>query len=83
MYSLRDFIKIYKKKWNEKTLAINIIDMLKEFNKLKFKKIDIRCKDIFVQQDGSLKIIDPKKCFSKERNLKIYLHNNRIISLLK
>lgn len=59
--------KYIKKNGLKKTLAIEIIDMLKEFDKLKFKKIDIRCRDIFVQQDGSLKIIDPQKCFSKER----------------
>lgn len=57
-----------KKNGMKKALAINIIDMLKEFNRLKFKKIDIRCRDLFVQEDGNLRIIDPKKCFSKKRS---------------
>lgn len=62
-----------KREGLNKVLATKIIDMLKEFKKLEFKKIDIRCKDIFVQEDGRLKIIDPKKCFSKERNFPKHL----------
>jgi len=59
--------KYIKKHGMEKKLALKIIDMLKEFYKLDFKKIDIRCRDIFVQKDGTLKIIDPQKFFSKKR----------------
>lgn len=65
--------KYIKRNGMNKKLAIKIIELLKEFNKLKFKKIDIRCKDIMVQKDGSLKIIDPKKCFSKERKFPRHL----------
>jgi len=65
--------KYIKKNGMEKKLALNIIDMLKEFHVLKFKKIDIRCRDVFVQEDGNLKIIDPNKCFSKERNFPRHL----------
>ena len=54
-------------------LAHNIIELLKEFSKLKFKKIDIRCRDIFVQFDGSLKVIDPKKFYSKKRTFPKHL----------
>ena len=54
-------------------LAHNIIEMLKEFNRLKFKKIDIRCKDIFVLFDGNLKVIDPKKFYSKNRDFPRHL----------
>lgn len=49
-------------------LGQNIIELLKEFKKINFKKIDLRCRDIFVQEDGSLKVIDPKKFYSKSRN---------------
>lgn len=65
--------KYIKKNGMEKKLVLNIVDMLKEFHVLKFKKIDIRCRDIFVQEDGNLKIIDPNKCFSKERNFPRHL----------
>ncbi|GLC30418.1 protein kinase [Clostridium omnivorum] len=67
---MRDYIK---HNGLSKELAKKIIVLLKEFEKLKFKKIDIRCKDIFIQPDGSLMIIDPKKCFSKERNFPRHL----------
>jgi serine/threonine protein kinase len=49
-------------------LGHSLIEMLKEFNKLRFTKIDLRCRDIFVQFDGSLKVIDPKKFYSKSRS---------------
>ena len=57
----------------DKRLGHNILEMLKEFNKMNFKKIDLRCKDIFVQLDGSLKIIDPKKFYSKTRSFPRHL----------
>lgn len=47
--------------------------MLKEFKKLKFKKIDIRCRDIFLQPDGSLKVIDSKGFYSNERDFPQHL----------
>lgn len=65
--------KYIKKNGINTILAHNIIEMLKEFTKLDFKKIDIRCKDIFVQFDGSLKVIDPKKFYSKNRDFPRHL----------
>lgn len=47
--------------------------MLKEFQILKFTKIDIRCRDIFVQSDESLKVIDPKKFYAKNRGFPRHL----------
>ena len=72
-YMIRDYVqgdtlsRYIKRNGLSEELAHEIIDMLKEFKKLKFSKIDIRCKDIYVQHDVTLKIIDPKKCFSSER----------------
>lgn len=68
--SLSDYIKEYG--FNEK-LACKMILLLEEFDKLKFKKRDIRCKDIFVEPDGNLRIIDPKKSFSKDRDFPRHL----------
>lgn len=62
-----------KKHGVNRIIAHNIIEMLKEFNKLKFKKIDLRCRDIFVQPDGSLKVIDPKNFYTKHRNFPRHL----------
>jgi hypothetical protein len=56
-----------------KKLGHNIIKMLKEFRKLKFTRIDIRCRDIFVQSDGSLKAIDSKGFYSEERDFPQHL----------
>lgn len=72
-YIIRDYVEgeclmdyIYKNGLSYE-LSLKIILMLEEFEKLGFKKIDIRCRDIYIQPDNTLKIIDPKKCFSKER----------------
>lgn len=42
-----------------------LYDMLKEFEKLNFTRLDIRCKDLFVQKDYSIRIIDPKNNYKK------------------
>ncbi len=48
-----------------KRLTHNIIKLIKEFERLKFKKLDIRCKDIYVDKKCKLRIIDPKNNYSK------------------
>jgi hypothetical protein len=67
---LKDYIKKYK---FNRELGIKIIMLFKEFKELNFTKIDIRCKDIFVEPDGRLKIIDPKKFYSKKRDFPRHL----------
>lgn len=42
-----------------------LYDMIKEFESLRFTRLDIRCKDLFVQDDYSIKIIDPKNNYKK------------------
>ena len=78
-YMIRDYVKgeplfLYlNKNGMDRKLAEEIIDMLKEFKKLKFNRIDIRCKDIFVKEDGSIMIIDPKKSYSMDRSFPKHL----------
>lgn len=78
-YMIRDYVdgvplNIYiKENGLNKDLIHKIIKLLKEFKKLKFSKIDIRCRDIFVQPNGNLMIIDPKKCYSKYRTFPQHL----------
>ncbi|MBC2582324.1 protein kinase [Clostridium sp. DJ247] len=67
---LKDYIKQYGL---SRELVINIIDLFREFKRLKFLKLDIRCKDILVQPDGSLMVIDPKKFYSKKRDFPRHL----------
>lgn len=47
-------------------LVRNIYELLLEFKRLKFKKLDIRCKDVYVSEDEKLMIIDPKKAYSRK-----------------
>lgn len=78
-YMIRDYVKgeplfsYLNKNGMNKFLAEEIIDMLKEFKKLKFNKIDIRCKDIFVKEDGSLMVIDPKESYLIDRSFPKHL----------
>jgi len=73
-YMIRDFVggiclKNYIKQYGpSRILGFNIITMLDEFENLGFKRIDTRCKDIFVQNDLSLKIIDAKGYFTRNVN---------------
>lgn len=57
----------------DRSMGRKIIEMLKKFEKMHFKKIDLRCRDIFVQPDGNLKVIDPKNFYTKNRNFPRHL----------
>lgn len=70
-YMIRDYVsgkglKDYiRQNSMDRILAMSVIRLLEEFKKLGFTKMDIRCKDIFVQSDGNLMIIDPKSMYTK------------------
>ncbi|HCW05676.1 MAG TPA: protein kinase [Clostridium sp.] len=78
-YMIRDYVegiplnRYIRNHGLDRELAIKILKLLKEFKKLKFAKEDIRCKDIMVHPKGTLMVIDPKKCFSKERDFPRHL----------
>ncbi|MCM8711400.1 protein kinase [Clostridium sp. SYSU_GA19001] len=78
-YMIRDYVdglplkKYIKINGLSRKLALDLITMLKEFERLKFKKIDVRCKDVFVEPDGKIKIIDPQKFYSKKRDFPRHL----------
>lgn len=78
-YMIRDYVdgeplhKYIKRNGFTRRLAINIIELLEEFKKLKFTKQDIRCKDIMVKADESLMVIDPKKFYTKKRDFPRHL----------
>lgn len=73
-YIIRDYVDgtflhhYIKEHGISKDLTLAIVDLLEEFKKLKFTKLDIRCKDIVVKRDGNLMVIDPKKFYSRNRN---------------
>lgn len=97
IYMVRDYVggecmKDYiKRNGLSRRLALNIIELLEEFQELKFTKIDIRCKDIFVQNDESVMVIDPKGCFSRSKSypshlmkgLKKALYLDKFLKILK
>lgn len=78
-YMIRDYVdgitlnKHIKKHGLSKELTIQLIELIEEFQRLGFKKIDTRCKDIMIQPEGSLMVIDPKKFYSKKRDFPKHL----------
>ncbi|HYF83838.1 MAG TPA: protein kinase [Clostridia bacterium] len=78
-YMIRDYVdgitlsKHIKHYGFDKKLAVNLMELLEEFKRLNFKKQDIRCKDIMIQPDGRLMVIDPKKFYSKQRDFPKHL----------
>lgn len=50
-----------------KEVALNLMDMVEEFRELGFTRLDIGSRHIFVQKDRSVKIIDPRKTYSKKQ----------------
>lgn len=72
-YIVRDYVEgqclknYIKENGLSKEISIKIIELLKEFSRLKFKKQDVRCKDIYIKKDGNLMIIDPKGFLTKKR----------------
>jgi predicted Ser/Thr protein kinase len=78
-YMIRDYVdgmplnKYIKKNGLSRKLVRDILDLLKEFERLKFLKLDIRCKDVFVEPDGKLMVIDPQKFYTKKRDFPQHL----------
>ena len=72
LYIVRDMVEgerlddYIKKNGLSKKLIRNIYSLLQEFKRLKFKKLDTRCKDIYVSTDEELMIIDPKKAYKRK-----------------
>ena len=70
-YIVRDYAsgvrldKYIKKHGINKKISLNIIKLIVEFKKLKFKRLDIRCKDLYLMDDFSINVIDPKNNYSK------------------
>lgn len=46
-------------------LSKNLIELVEEFRKLRFTKLDIRCRDLYVQEDESIIVIDPKSSYTR------------------
>lgn len=46
-------------------LSCEIIDLIEDFKSMKFKRLNIRNAHIFVDENEKIKVIDPRKIFSK------------------
>lgn len=72
LYIIRDMVNgerlddYIKKNGLSKKLTVNIYFLLQEFKRLKFRKLDTRCKDIYVSSDQELMIIDPKQAYKRK-----------------
>ena len=70
-YIIREYVdgiqldKFIKRKGFNEKLAKNLFNLVKEFKRLNFTRVDIRCKDIYVCEKGNLVVIDPKNNFTK------------------
>ncbi len=75
--------KYVKKHGLSQTLSNKVIDLILEFKRLGFKRLDIRCKDIYVKNEHSIKIIDPKNHYKKvveyPRHLMKGLHKRKLL----
>lgn len=61
--NLYEFIAHNRLSYN---LSIEIIDLIEDFKRLKFKRINIRNAHIFVNENEKIQIIDPRKTYIKE-----------------
>lgn len=59
---LQDYLKKHKL---SRRLAVNLINLIEEFKRIGFSKLDMRCAHIFVQPDESVMVIDPRKHYTE------------------
>lgn len=70
-YIVREYVdgvrldKYLKNNKLDEQVCSELYEMILDFRKLKFSRIDVRCKDIFVTGDYKLKVIDPKNSYKK------------------
>lgn len=58
--------KYIKRNGLTKEMTHKIFKLIQEFKRLKFKRLDTRCRDIYVTSKGALMLIDPKGCYTRE-----------------
>lgn len=47
-------------------LAYNLYRLINEFKSLNFTKLDARCRDIYVEGNERVRVIDPKQCYTRK-----------------
>lgn len=59
--SLTEYIK---QNGLSKNLSLNLIELIEDFKEVGFLRLDMRCAHIFVQEDETVRVIDPREHFS-------------------
>ena len=71
-YILREMVQgkrldhYIKENGMSKKLVLNLYKLINEMKRLKFSKLDARCRDIYVDENENLKVIDPKQCYTRK-----------------
>ena len=71
-YILRDMVNgkrlddYIKENGLDQQLIYNLYRLINEFKSLKFTKLDARCRDIYVDKNQRIKVIDPKQCYKRK-----------------
>ena len=71
-YILRDMVNgkrlddYIKENGLSQQLIYNLYRLINEFRSLNFTKLDARCRDIYVDKNERLKVIDPKQCYKRK-----------------
>lgn len=71
-YILRDMVNgkrlddYIKENGLDQQLIYNLYRLINVFKSLKFTKLDARCRDIYVDKNQRIKVIDPKQCYKRK-----------------
>lgn len=72
LYIVREMIygtqlnKYIKENGINEEITLSIYNLMNEFERLNFAKIDTRCKDLYVDEQFNIRVIDPKKCYRRK-----------------
>lgn len=64
--SLKDYVKLNGMPRN---LAIKLINLLDEFKNLGFTRIDVSSKNVYIENSGEVKLMDPRKSYKKKSRI--------------
>lgn len=71
-YIVRDYVggepltKYIKASGINKNIIFSLLELLEEFVRLGFTKLDVRCRDLMLQADESIMVIDPKSNYTRK-----------------
>lgn len=64
--ALKEYVKL---NGLPRDLAVKLINLLDEFKKLGFTRIDVSTKNVYIENNGELKVIDPRKTYKKKSRI--------------